>query len=72
MLKGKQVMHIYYLVKAINPMTDYFTPEYNIYGCFTNKMQAQQKKRHLQSLGFRKVCIKRNINQCLYYPTKEK
>lgn len=72
MLKGKQVMHIYYLVKAINPMTDYFTPEYNIYGCFTNKMQAQQEKRHLQSLGFRKVCIKRNINQCLYYPTKEK
>lgn len=36
-------MHTYYLVKAINPMTDYFTPEYNIYGCFTNKMQAQQK-----------------------------
>ena len=65
-------MRTYYLVKAFNPMTDYFTPEYIIYGCFTNKIQAQQKKRHLQSLGFKKVCIKRNINQCLYYPTEEK
>lgn len=64
-------MRTYYLVKAVNPITTNFVPEYNIYGCFTNKIQAQREKRRLQLLGFKKTCIKRNTNRCLYYPTKE-
>ena len=63
-------MKTFYLVKAINPMTDCFKQEYNIYECLTSKAKAQAEKKRMQGLGFKKVCIKRNVNFCLYLPTK--
>ena len=63
-------MKTFYLVKAIKPMTYYFKQEYYTYECFTSKAKAQAEKKRMQGLGFKKVCIKRNINFCLYLPTK--
>ena len=64
-------MKNFYLVKAINPMTDYFKKEYSIYSCLTSKAKAQAEKNRMQGLGFKKVCIKRNVNFCLYLLSKD-